>query len=253
MYCIGSDLEVQLLELEPEERGSPAAEALAPITVHEETRLRWAVATGCWLLVLVVAWGVTRLTCTVASLPYDCHELVLANSMLNLSDLLEKGLVIAALTRLPYSIHQRLSRRALVGWTLVTVGSGPVFSALGQLHFLHQSLSTDTIQWNAATGCYLGVGVLLLLVVGAHSIRVWQLPLTDRHLYVVSRLGLALFYIAFLTTIGAHLHFHHYFIGLWVALLGYDEHWLSLGLITVGSGIMAQGLGAYGVATLTDR
>jgi len=240
--------DVQYLELDaPVSTASPAGASPPSATV---SALRY-LAGGGWLLLLLGTWGLTRLLCDVAGLPSDCRDLDLANAMLDLTALLEKGIVVAALTRLPTSVLG-LSVRARVGWASVTVISGPVFSALGEVPAMQRSLTSD-LGWNAASACYLAVGAFVLLVVGAHGVSLRRAP--HFRLYVASRLGLAAFYAAFLATLGARsrLHFHHCYVGLWVALLGFDAGRLSLGLIAVGSGIMVQGIGAYDWANLVNR
>ena len=239
---------VQYLEVDaPASTASPA-----PTAINQSAAVScWFIAGGGWLLVLLGGWGLTRLLCDVAGLPSDCRDLDQANAMLDLTALLEKGIVVAALTRLPTSVLG-LSVRARVGWASVTVISGPVFSALGEVPDMQRSLTSD-LEWNAASAGYLAIGTFVLLVVGAHGVSLRRTP--HFRLYVASRLGLAAFYAAFLATLGARsrLHFHHCYVGLWVALLGFDAGRLSLGLIAVGSGIMVQGIGAYDWANLVNQ
>jgi hypothetical protein len=221
-------------------------------TPRASARFRELAAAGAWLLVLTLAWGQTRLLCAVAELPYDCHEIDVADALLDVSDLLEKGIVIAALTRLPYSI-QKLSRRALLGGAVATLASGAIFSALGELPFMHHAISTD-LTWNTAAALYIVIGVVLVIVIGIHVQQiVHHNTKADLIFFAATRVGMLVFYVAFLGTIAhsGRLHLHHYYIGLWVALIGYDSRPISMALISVGAGIMAQGIGAYGWAKLT--
>jgi hypothetical protein len=72
--------------------------------------------------------------------------------------------------------------------------------------------------------------------------------------YCVGRIGVLGFYVTYslLASQRAHLHFHHYWIGLMVALWARFSHPLSATLLAVTTGIMCQGLACYNFAQLNN-
>ena len=96
-----------------------------------------------------------------------------------------------------------------------------------------------------------GVGIL-----GFHFYYAWTRDnRSDAVVYTCSRVSILAFYtvtviVGMLPGNGYSFHIHHFFIAFACGLFCQYNHWVSLATLAITAGIMVQGLGSYGPASL---
>lgn len=213
------------------------------------------VGVGVWLVVLVIGWLESRALCVWCGFPSDCHDADLWSVYTDMVRLCEKGVCLSWLCDLP-SIQPTIGTRKSAALFGLFLAVGPAFARIGQIPALQSSLSSFGARWDAPTIVYLVVFVMLLVLLVYQHVAVGRAH-GKRTLaaYAATRLGLLLFYAGFGVALSQqyHIHEHHLYVGFVVASAAYGEDTVSLLLLTCGSAVMVQGIGAYNYATIIEE
>eukprot|EP00927_Polykrikos_kofoidii_P086799 TRINITY_DN9832_c0_g2_i1.p1 TRINITY_DN9832_c0_g2~~TRINITY_DN9832_c0_g2_i1.p1 ORF type:complete len:387 (-),score=45.47 TRINITY_DN9832_c0_g2_i1:163-1323(-) len=222
-------------------------------------RVPWQqyLALAFWFLLLLTQAAFTRWVCHLG-IPRDCKaHLDPVKLVHNVHLLIAYGFVVAVLTdlqqpeRFGYLFSFREYPYRGVSFVVVFFLASPVFGSLDLVPFLKQvSLVTD------GSHSLLNNSLLVVLFAGFLALALWHFwwayrcnPLPGFVAYSVSRLLLWCVYVAYFVVAARDLtitfHMHHYLVGFLLAILAEFNHPVSLLLLSIGSGVMVQGIAAY--------
>lgn len=218
-----------------------------------------------WCLLLSTQAAFTRLWCQVG-IPRDCQphtttvEFVKANHML-----LMYGFMLAVFSginhasRFLYIFDFSFEKPRGVAFLAIFFLSSPAWGSLDLVPALSSFSLNEGISWGIVTQL-----LMVTLIAGSFGAALWHFHHAWVHdiaegfaAYVATRLVMLLLLVGYflgssdLSTVSFHLH--HYIIGFYFAVLSEFNHPVSLVLLAAGSGVMAQGIGAYGADPLLSR
>eukprot|EP00927_Polykrikos_kofoidii_P086798 TRINITY_DN9832_c0_g1_i1.p1 TRINITY_DN9832_c0_g1~~TRINITY_DN9832_c0_g1_i1.p1 ORF type:complete len:376 (-),score=30.35 TRINITY_DN9832_c0_g1_i1:76-1203(-) len=210
-----------------------------------------------WFLLLLTQAAFTRLICHLG-IPRDCKTHVdPMKSVQNVHMLMAYGFAVAVLTdiqqpeRFGYLFCFREYPYRGASFVVVFFLASVVFGSLDLVPFLNQVSLVDD-----GSHDLLNNFLLWLLFASFLALVLWHFwwayqcnPLPGFFAYSASRLLLWCLYIAYFVMAARDLtvtfHLHHYLVGFLLAVLAEFNHPVSLLLLSIGSGVMVQGIAAY--------
>lgn len=218
-----------------------------------------------WIFLLLTNACFTRIVCQYG-IPADCDSSTnTVDFVKTLHELVIFGFILAIFTGIAHEARFmwifRFSAKYPHGiiYMLLFFGTVPVYGWLSDLPSLNSFSLTSTSTFHAANFV-----ILVLLVVTVAALAIWHIwyaygnssGLSEGFwAYLIVRMVWVGIYVAYfycassLTTVAFHLH--HYVVGFLLALLAEFDQWPSLILLAVGTGIMVQGIAAYGADPIT--
>lgn len=228
------------------------------LLLEEHDELAQLCRVACVEALLLICFGTTRLACLLR-LPSDAKRDDDGGAVAeDFQELLQLGFALALLTKL-HTVERFAWFSARPIYAVVFLGTPFVFGGFNEIPGLQVSLATIGSWGGVAWFVMLFAALVLLLVIGWHARRSFLLPRRERVAYLASRLAVYAFFVLQWTMMKLsppgrrgyeQYHLHHYYIGFLVALWGCFDHPISALLLSIGAGIMAQGLGAYHDADL---
>lgn len=208
---------------------------------------------GGYLLLLIIGLLEARLMCYY-DLPSDCRKTINNwNIYENTTNILEKGMVLILISNLTINIKKIVRKLSLLLYIILFLITGPLFALAGEFPGMQTSLATFTVGFNISFIVYLSCLILITVLL---SYELYIILRYHGKLYLVcygfSRFLIILYYFIFSLLLSKeyNIHIHHLYIGYIIACLAHDNKFISWISLSIGSGIMVQGIGSYNFATI---
>lgn len=225
---------------------------------HNENNSKFiinSITIGLFLLLLIVGWFETRLMCHY-NLPSDCnHQINNWDIYKDTSNILLKGLVLISISNLTENIKKIKNKVLLLLYLCLYLITGPIFAICGELPGMQTSLATFTIGFNPSCITYFSCLIFTLSVISYELYKIFKYyKYIYLFSYIFSRSLIFLYYLIFSLVLSKqyYIHIHHLYIGFAIACLAHDHKIISWIALSIGSGIMVQGIGSYGFATIIE-
>ena len=212
-----------------------------------------SISIGAFLLLLIIGWFETRIMCHY-SLPSDCHKHINNwNIYDDTTNILQKGFILISVSNLNENIKKLKNKAFLFIYVSLFLITGPIFAIAGELPGMQTSLATFSIGFNPSCITYFSCLIFTLSVISYEIYKIFKYyKYIYLFSYIFSRFLIFLYYLIFSLVLSKqyHIHIHHLYIGFIIACLAHDHKIISWIALSIGSGIMVQGIGSYDFATI---
>ena len=222
-------------------------------SLYEKKYIINTITIGIFLLILILGWLEARLICYF-DLPSDCRRNINTwDIYLDISNILQKGSVLILISNLTENFTRIVNKLTIFIYIFLFFITGPLFALAGELPGMQTSLSTFKVGFNASFITYLSCLIFTLLSL---TYELYKILRYYGKIYIFSygfsRCLIVLYYVIFAFQLAKYypIHIHHLYIGFIIGCFAHDHKLLSWLSLSIGSGIMVQGIGSYHYATI---